>query len=83
MIVNLSLFTIFLCFFMIVVWSILNKVKIYPSTKGILCFGMLAMIGGMTRTYHNSGDWFLDAILVSISILIVRQTIVARRRGFL
>ncbi len=83
MIVSLSLFIMFLCFFLIVVWSILKKVKIYPSTKGILCFGMLAMIGGMTRNHHGYSDWFLDAILVSISILIVRQTIVAKRRGFL
>jgi len=61
----------------------LDKIKIYPSTKGILCLSMLAMIGGLTRGFHSYADFFLEFILVCISVLILRQTYVAYKRGFL
>lgn len=83
MIANISLVVIFLCAFFIVVCSILNKIQLYPSTKGILCISMLSIIGVLSGDFHNYSDVSLDIVLSSLCFLIIRQTCVAYKRGFM
>lgn len=79
MINNLSLIVVFGCAFFIVVCSILHKIEIFPSTKGILCLLMVSIIGALASgNYHINGG-----ALALLAMLIVRQTYVAYKRGFL
>lgn len=83
MITNLSLIAIFICAFFIVICSIWNKIQIYPSTKAILCLSMLGIIGVISGELHPYQGMAFDLTLGMLSLLVIRQTVVAYRRGFM
>jgi len=83
MLTTLSLIAVFACSIFIVVCSILNKIELYPSTKGILCFIMLSTIGSMTKNLHSYADMSVDLLVVALSLFMIRQTYVGYKRGYL
>lgn len=83
MLTTLSLIAVFACSIFIVVCSILNKIELYPSTKGILCFIMLSTIGTMTKSFHSYADMSVDLLVVALSLFMIRQTYVGYKRGYL
>lgn len=82
MLTTLSLIAVFACSIFIVVCSILNKIELYPSTKGILCFIMLSTIGTMTKSFHSYAEVH-DLLVVALSLFMIRQTYVGYKRGYL
>lgn len=83
LIAKFSLISIFLCAFFIVVCSILNRIKIFPSTKGVLCFSMISIIGALSGDIHPYANLSYQLTFLALSFLIIRQTYVAYKRGFL
>lgn len=82
-ITTMALSLILFCAFFIVVCSILHKIQIFPSTKGILCISMISIIGVLTGGMHPYLGTSLDITIVALALLIVRQTVVAYKRGFM
>ena len=81
-IMNLSLLAIFLCAAFIVICSILHRIKIFPSTKGILCVTMLSIIGIWSHEFHPYQDISFDLLFIGMAFLILRQTSIAYKRGY-
>lgn len=81
-IINLSLAVIFVCCVFIVVCSILDKLELFPSTKGILCFLMLGIIGVWSGGLHDHTNGAMSIVFVTLAVWVVQQTTVSYKRGF-
>lgn len=82
MLVTLSLISAFVCSSFIVLCSIRNKIELYPSTKGILCFVMISTIASLAK-YEYAGLPADSLSIVAMSLFMLRQTYVGYRRGYL
>jgi hypothetical protein len=83
MIDDIALILTLLCFAFLVVCGILHKIEISWAMKGLLCIGMLSIIGFLTKSFHIYDDEMFDILTLVCSLIIFKWTRSAYKRGFL
>lgn len=80
---NASLILVLSCAIFIVVCSILHKIQIFPSTKGVLCVLMIGIIGVLSGGLHPYTAPAWDFVIIGLAAFFFRMTVVSYKRGFM